>query len=296
MADQRLRELYCEFMAEYISLGHMSPGTSDGCYFIPHHAVYRPSDIEPKIRVIFDESAKCYSGISLNDTLFPGPKLQRDVVDVLTLFRVSRHAFTCDISKMYRQIVVSLKHQWFQHVLWRASPHEELRAYELKMVTYGVNCAPYLAIRVLHQIANSACNEVPAVREALLYHTYVDDICAGADDEGSAVRLQSDLINVLLASGMELKKWVSNTKSLLDNIPGEDKACGSLSFDDGDGIGSKVLGLCWNHHNEWFNYVLKPESLVATKRGMLSLIARIFYPLGLLAPVIFMANQLMQRV
>jgi hypothetical protein len=110
MSDQRLRSLYCQFMAEYQSDGHMSPASSVGSYFIPHHAVYRPSDTNPKIRVVFDASAKDYSGTSLNDVLFPGPKLQQDVVDVLLLFRLSRFAFTCDISKMYRQILISPEH------------------------------------------------------------------------------------------------------------------------------------------------------------------------------------------
>lgn len=37
-----LKSLYVQFMSEYLSLGHMSIATSPGCYFIPHHAVYRP--------------------------------------------------------------------------------------------------------------------------------------------------------------------------------------------------------------------------------------------------------------
>uniref|UniRef100_A0A2S2R014 Uncharacterized protein n=1 Tax=Sipha flava TaxID=143950 RepID=A0A2S2R014_9HEMI len=296
MSDQRLRSLYCQFMAEYQSDGHMSPASSVGLYFIPHHAVYRPSETNPKIRVVFDASAKDYSGTSLNDVLFPGPKLQQDVVDVLLLFRLSRFAFTCDISKMYRQILISPEHRPFQHVLWRASPEDELQAFELNTVTYGVNCSPFLAIRVLHQIADMECDGFPFVREALLFHTYVDDICVGADSEAAAIQLQSDLITILRHSGMELKKWTSNIESVLNNVPNEDRACDALSFHDGDSVGSKVLGIRWDHHDDSFNYFVKPETLVTTKRGMLSLIARIFDPLGLLAPVIFQAKHLMQSV
>ncbi|XP_008181823.1 uncharacterized protein LOC103309058 [Acyrthosiphon pisum] len=95
--DPRLQRLYCDFMSEYLTLGHMSSAKSEGDYFIPHHAVYRPADIDPKIRVVFDASATSYSGVSLNDCLLPGPKLQRDVVDVLLLYRVHRFAFTTDV-------------------------------------------------------------------------------------------------------------------------------------------------------------------------------------------------------
>jgi len=129
--NPRLRHLYCDFMSEYLTLGHMSLAKSDGDYFIPHHAVYRPTDKDPKIRVVFYASATSYSGVSLNDCLLPGPKLQRDVVDVPLLYRVHRFVFTTDISKMYRQVSVSPSHRRYQHILWRSSPEQMLQAYEL---------------------------------------------------------------------------------------------------------------------------------------------------------------------
>lgn len=295
-ADHRLRDLYCKFMAEYIDLGHMSLTSSPGKYFIPHHAVYRPSDVDPKIRVVFDASAKSFTGSSLNMCLLPGPKLQRDVIDVLLLFRLPRHAFIADICKMYRQILITSEHRCYQHILWRASPVDELRAYELNTVTYGVNCAPYLAIRVLKHIAEHDCSNHPLVREAILYHTYVDDICVGADSENEALELQSDLITVLQGAGLELKKWASNTSSVLNTVSPEDRACGPLPFEDSDGDGLKVLGLRWNHKGDYFGYHVQSDSVVYTKRGMLSLVARVFDPLGLLAPVVFLAKHFMQQV
>jgi hypothetical protein len=57
-----------------------------------------------------------------------------------------------------------------------------------------------------------------------------------------------------------------------------------------------VLGLRWSPHDDAFTYGLQNEKLVATKRGMLSLIARIFDPLGLLSPVVFMAKHFMKLV
>lgn len=88
-------------MAEYASLGHMSLANAAGSYFIPHHAVFKSSDVEAKIRVVFDASAQSCASASLNQCLFSGPKLQQDVIDVLVLFRLSRYAFTADINKMY---------------------------------------------------------------------------------------------------------------------------------------------------------------------------------------------------
>jgi len=81
--------------------------------------------------------------------------------------------------------------------LWRASPHDKLLEYELNTVTYGVNCAPCLALRVLQSITSDDCTESEWVRNALTRHTYVDDICDGADTIAGVLKLQSDLICVL---------------------------------------------------------------------------------------------------
>lgn len=295
-ADPRLRKLYCDFMSEYILLGHMTLTDSPGIYLIPHHAVYRPSETNPKIRVVFDASSKSFNGVSLNSCLLAGPKLQRDVVEVLILFRLYRHAFTADICKMYRQIMINPEHRRYQHILWRASPYDPIKEYELNTITYGTNCAPYLALRVLQYIAEHDCRDFPMVKQALQHHTYVDDICFGVDSIHEATKIQSDLIYVLEQSVLELKKWSSNTPEVLDAVPIDNRAGTPLSFDGEDNEGVKVLGLRWSQREDSFHYTLQPETLVTTKRGMLSLIARIFDPLGLLSPVVFLAKHLMQRV
>ncbi|XP_036340374.1 uncharacterized protein LOC118749683 [Rhagoletis pomonella] len=50
---------------------------------------------------------------------------------------------------------------------------------ELKTVTFGVNCAPYLAIRMLYQLAQDCQDEFPLANNILLRETYVDDILSG---------------------------------------------------------------------------------------------------------------------
>lgn len=82
-------------MSEYISLGHMSLTQSPGCYFIPHHAIRKTLDDNPKIRVVFDVLSRFLTAESLNTCLITGPKLlQWDVIDIFLLFRLPRYAFT----------------------------------------------------------------------------------------------------------------------------------------------------------------------------------------------------------
>lgn len=84
----------------------MTVAPSPGQYIIPRHAVCSQLDSVLKIRVVFDALAQVHNDTSLNSCLYLGPKLQQYIVDVLTRFRVNKFAFTTDIYKMYRQILV----------------------------------------------------------------------------------------------------------------------------------------------------------------------------------------------
>ncbi|XP_008181070.1 uncharacterized protein LOC103308796 [Acyrthosiphon pisum] len=217
-ADNILYAAYRKFMSEYEELGHMTRAEGVGQYYIPHHAVQKVEGDDVKLRVVFDASAKCHSGISLNQCLLVGPKLQQDIVDVLVGFRVHKVAFTTDICKMYRQIEVLPQYRGYQYILWRESPQVAVKEYTLNTVTYGVNSAPYLALRVLRYIADTECADQPDVKGALYNQTYMDDICVGAESLEAAKALQFNLIKILARSGLQLRKWASNTPELLDHL------------------------------------------------------------------------------
>lgn len=293
--DPELKSLYKDFMAEYLVLGHMSVATTPGQYYIPHHAICKREGDATKIRVVFDASAKGPTGMSLNHALLPGPKLQRDIVDILIRFRLFRHAFTADICKMYRQILILPEFRAYQHILWRDSPFDQLVDYELNTVTYGVNCAPFLALRVLQAIADTDGVSFPRVRDALCHQTYVDDICYGADTLTDVVAVQSELTSVLAQSGFELRKWSSNTPDILHAVPAEHCVLKSSAFADDDSIGTKVLGIHWHPSDDYFCCELRLDaSPKFTKRGILSLTAQFFDPLGFFSPAVFLAKHIMQ--
>ncbi|XP_022164494.1 uncharacterized protein LOC111029685 [Myzus persicae] len=265
-ADKILYRVYCKFMSDYEELGHMSRAEGAGQYFIPHHAIQKAEGDNVKLRVVFDASAKCHSGLSLNQCLLVGPKLQQDIVDVLTGFRVHK--------KDSLQVTV--------------------KEYTLNTVTYGVNCAPYLALRVLQYIADTDCEDFPDIQRALRNQTYMDDICVGAESLEAAQVLQTNLIRLLDRSGLDLKKWASNSSELLSNLKPEDCSGDPLTFDQDNSV--QVLGMRWNPKGDFFSFYTTNFKLILTKRGVLSMIARIFVPLGLLSPSTFYAKTIMQRL
>lgn len=99
-------------MEEYFQLGHAEPvPTSDASkshnetYYLPMHAVHKPSSTTTKLRVMFD--AKTSTGVSLNDILMVGPTVYPPLVDILLRFQSHPIALTADLSKMYQEFELS---------------------------------------------------------------------------------------------------------------------------------------------------------------------------------------------
>ncbi|XP_025263170.1 uncharacterized protein LOC112637510 [Camponotus floridanus] len=206
-----LRQSYTDFMSLYSALGHMEPVSSNesnrNSYYLPHHAVTKKNDPGGKLRVVFNTSFRTTTGVSLNDLLLPGPRLQADLWLVLTHWRLHRFAFTTDIVKMFRQIRVHHEDADLQRVLWRAEPGEKITDYRLVTVTYGTAPAPYLAIRTLLQLAQDEEHRFPKGAAAIRSNTYVDDILAGASTLEEALEVKDQLVGLLEAGGFQLSKW-----------------------------------------------------------------------------------------
>ncbi|GFX76450.1 integrase catalytic domain-containing protein [Trichonephila clavipes] len=178
--------------------------------FLPHHAVIKPSSTTTKLRVVFDASLSCKTtnGTSLNSLLGVGPKLQRDIFEILLNFRIPRIVFAADIEKMYRQILVADEDQKYQQILWRNNYNENIRTYKLKTVTYGLASASFLATRCIKQIALDD-KDNPNLSRVLQEDIYMDDLLSGADTPNNAISICKDIAHVLSTRRISFKKiWV----------------------------------------------------------------------------------------
>ena len=68
-------------------------------------------------------------------------------------------------------------------------------------MTYGLSCAPYLALRVLQQLVEDKGSPFPRASTTLLRSTYNDNILTGADDLDGVFQLQDELIQMLYKDG-----------------------------------------------------------------------------------------------
>ncbi|XP_066592941.1 uncharacterized protein [Prorops nasuta] len=282
---------YSQFLREYQSLGHMSPINLDSGFrvFLPHHAVFKIENQKEKIRVVFNASSKTSSGVSLNDTLFIGPKLQQDITRILMNWRAFRHVGVTDIVKMFRQILVRSEDRKYQNILWKTESGG-IQAFELNTVTYGTGPAPFLSSRVLRELAFCDGRDFPLAQNVLLNSTYVDDILFGAHDTEQLEATQDQLIRLLAKGGFSLSKWAFSESRSSVNEPSEPRVFSEDPSDSG-----KILGIAWDHVHDHFRFFVSPSSiLVLTKRVLLSENAQIYDPLGWISPVTVVLKQLMQ--
>lgn len=285
-----LRKDYNDAMQNYLDAGHMVQVESNDIkynlsYYIPHHAVIKPGSNTTRVRVVFDASAVTTNGKSLNDYLYAGPKLQQDLSGIIIRFRLHTIVFTADIKQMFRQIVVAPKYRPYQRLLFRFSPTDPVKTFEMSTVTFGQRSSPFLAIKTLHQLANDECENYPEVRRTIQRDLYVDDVATGAECEETALQLQMNLITVFNRGKFELRKWSSNSEALLENIPPDHRQTDSVTFDDPGSDYTKVLGLKWEPKPDTLAYQYLPNAVCFTKRAILSEIARIYDPIGFLTPL-----------
>ena len=92
-----------------------------------------------------------------------------------------------------------------------------------------------------------------------------------------------------------MRKWCTNSSYVLSHIPQPDRASESiLEWDKEETI--KTLGIAWNPTFDNFQFSVHFNRKLNTKRTILSEIARIYDPLGLIGPLITNAKIFMQSL
>lgn len=218
--DSQYKENYSKVMNEYLQSGHIEKVPikdlqRSSCFYLPHHGIIKPDSLTTKLRIVFDASCKSQSGLSLNDMLLIGPKLQDDLFNILLRFRKHTIAFSADIEKMYFQVEMHPDHRDFQRFFWRSRDNGPIEVYRLKKVTFGVASAPYLAVKSMQKLAALESVNYPLASPVIMQDFYMDDLLTGAETVEEALQLKSQLTTCLEKGGFSLRKWSSTSNAML---------------------------------------------------------------------------------
>ncbi|XP_055623704.1 uncharacterized protein LOC129767108 [Toxorhynchites rutilus septentrionalis] len=164
-------------------------------------------------------------------------------------------------------------------------------------VTYGTTCAPFQATRVLMQLADDEESRFPLGAKIIRKNTYVDDTLAGGDNLNDVVNAAAQLRLLLAAGGFSLRKWCANDAKVLREIPPDlIEMPSEIEIDRSSSV--KTLGLLWNPHIDQFAFKIPDLSSTDTisKRVVVSEMAQLFDPMGLVGSVVAAAKIFVQRL
>ena len=121
LENPEIAAAYSENITQYLEKGYIrkiDPTEEKPArrWYLPHFPVVRLDRATTKTGHVFDASAK-FGKIFLNDVNYQGPKLQRDLNDVLLRFRRHPVALICDIAEMYLRTEVTPKDRSCQRLL-----------------------------------------------------------------------------------------------------------------------------------------------------------------------------------
>jgi Pao retrotransposon peptidase/Family of unknown function (DUF5641)/Protein of unknown function (DUF1759) len=296
------REMYNNFIREFIDLKHASVinpidiPSDYPVYYLPHHAVFKDSSTTTKLRVVFDATAKPISGASLNSILALGRISQSSVFSLLVNFRLRPIGISADVEKMYRQVLIDESQRDLLRILWRWTPNGELVHIRMNAVTYGVGPAGFLATKALMSAAESNSLNSDTLEHDILQGFYVDNFLTSVNSSEEAITRSEHLIWALDEIKMPLRKWSSNSKDFLDQLPESLLELPRSSYDD-ENTTVQTLGIRWAVHSDNFNFdTTKILPVIRTKRELLASLNSIFDPLGFLIPAVFPFKLMYQQL
>ena len=203
-------------------------------FYLPHRPVIKEDRVTTKIRPVFDGGAKGPNGVSLNDVLYTGPKLQNDIMDILMRFRKHEVALTADISKAFLQIKLREEDQDSCR-FFLPDENGYMRVMRFLRLPFGLNSSPFILNATLKVHLEKYGNDTA---EDLSKNLYVDDFLSGTNDVDEASQMFSEAKKMLEDASMPLTKWISNLKE----------------FREQDSSENKVLGLLWNSEHDEFHF------------------------------------------
>ena len=126
---------------------------------------------------------------------------------------------------------------------------------------------------------------------------YVDDLITGDFSTERGRRLKDVATMLFKEACIELHKWHSNQPSLEDSHKKFECESTYAKEQLGDKeVESKILGLSWDKENDNLHVKIPQiESETTTKRKLLTFLASIYDPLGIISPVMLLGKDLYRQ-
>ncbi|UYV84919.1 hypothetical protein LAZ67_X004007, partial [Cordylochernes scorpioides] len=251
-------------------------------YYLPHRTVYKMESKTTPIRPVFDASCLGHNGLSLNQCLEKGPNLLERIPEMMIRFRENKFGVTADIRKAFQMVAIEeSERNYLRFLWWEKESDRELIAYRHKRLVFGLNCSPFVLNAVIEYHLQSIRGPLVQWANILAQSFYMDNCITSLETKQEVQEFQKAAIEIMDRAKMDLREWEY-----------------SLEENPEKGTCTKILGVVWNKMEDSLKCEL-PDNLSLqpklTKRLVLSMVQRIFDPLGFCAPVFLPPKLLLQR-
>ena len=303
--DTSLKETYANTIREDLEKGylitvpdaHKVEQRSDREWYLPHHPKTNPNK-SGKVRRVLNGAAK-FQGTSLNKSLLTGPDMLQNLIRVLLRFRQHQFAVSADVEGMFPQVGVPDWDQPSLRFLWREDPTTNVVVYQYTRHIFGAKDSPTCANYALQRTARDNVNQYPEATKAVRENFYMDDYLDSVQSPERTLKRSKELVYLLHLGGFKLIKFVSNVPNLADRIDGSTQSTEPKVIASSKEDSSHVLGMKWDHNNGTLVVSRGTSSTVTkslTQRLVLSLVSKVFDPIGLVAPFTIVARLLLKDI
>ena len=295
-----------ETVEEWIRLGYAKTVQSSEArrrdsFVIPSFIVSRTDKTSTQYRLVIN-AAREFSGRSINDFILPTPDVMNDLCNVLLQFRVGRYTYTADIKHMFLRIQTEVEDQKFLRVLHCPDPEGPVQVVQCSRHVFGLRSSPYIAMEVIRTHARKRADRWPLAAKAVLECSIVDDILTTADSMEQLTTLHRELRLLFEDMSMTIHKCASNSPEMMEDIPVNERAK-QIRLDEFQGSDPsllpviKTLGLVYRPEHDDFCYEYAHEFEGAwTLRKMVSAVARLYDPIGLISPFLMAGRAIIQTI
>lgn len=268
-------------------------------WYLPLFGVYHPRKPD-QIRGVFDSSAE-FKGVSLNEQLLQGPDFINNLLGILIRFRKENVAVVADIQSMFHSFLVDEDHRDYLRFMWHRDNDIErpLITYRMKVHVFGNRSSPSVAMYGLRRIGDLAAeSHGQEVKDFIVNDFYVDDglkSCATTREAINILQKTKDAMKEY--GGLRLHKFASNEKEVMEAFDSNDlsKNIVDLNFEK-DVLTQSSLGLLWDLQTDTIRFKISSEDKPSTRRGVLSVVNRLYDPLGFIAPVVIQGKIILRKV